>query len=179
MPDQLAIDVGSGAGAHISPCGTYRYRLWRQWDTTKPLLGWVMLNPSTADAQTDDPTIRRCKGFARDWGYGGIVVLNLFALRSTAPAALDDHPAPIGPDNDTELAGCIEQPVTVMAWGAFAPRKRAQVAARLLWDNYTAHPDTGRLAVLGWTASRMPRHPLYVPAATQPEYCDQTELFNA
>lgn len=178
MPDQLAIDLGPSSGAVLSTCGTYRYRLWRQWDRTKPLLGWVMLNPSTADAQTDDPTIRRCKGFAQDWGFGGIVVRNLFALRSTEPAALDIHPQPIGPGNDAELARCIEQPVTVMAWGAFAPRKRARTVARLLWDAYAQNAD-GRLAVLGWTASHMPRHPLYMPAATQPEYCDQTELFDA
>ncbi|MDP7729528.1 DUF1643 domain-containing protein [Mycobacterium sp. TY813] len=179
MTEQLAIDVGPESGAVISPCGTYQYRLWRRWDHTKPMIGWVMLNPSTADANTDDPTIRRCKGFARDWGFGGIIVRNLFALRSTAPAALDTHPEPIGPRNDAELTGCSEQNVTVMAWGTFAPRKRASAVARLLWDIYAQRPGSGRLAVLGWTASHMPRHPLYVPAATQPEYCDWTELFDA
>lgn len=171
MPDQLSLipDV-TISDAVISACGTYRYWLWRQWDNALPLLGWVMLNPSTADAQTDDPTIRRCKGFARSWGFGGIIVRNLYALRSTHPGILDRHPDPIGPSNDAELACCHEQPLTVMAWGAFAPRERAQsIAARLLCDAAQI-PGSGRLAVLGWTASHMPRHPLYVPAATDPEY---------
>lgn len=72
-------------GAIISECGKYRYQLWRIWDNTKSLCMWVMHNPSTADANEDDPTIRRCIGFAKSWGYGGIYVGNIFAYRATNP----------------------------------------------------------------------------------------------
>jgi len=81
--------------AVLSDCGTYRYSLTRRW-SPGPLLGWVMLNPSRADALVDDPTIRRCVGFARRWGFAGIVVRNLYALRATDPRELSRHPAPVG-----------------------------------------------------------------------------------
>lgn len=72
-------------GATLSECGTYRYQLWRIWDKSKPLCLFVMHNPSTADADEDDPTIRRCIGFAKSWGYGGIYVGNLSPFRATNP----------------------------------------------------------------------------------------------
>ena len=75
-----AMTVGA---AGISECGCYRYWLTRTWNPRRATLCWVLLNPSTADADRDDPTIRRCQGFARSWGYGGIVVVNLFAYRAT------------------------------------------------------------------------------------------------
>ena len=74
--------------AEISPCGLYRYSLTRKWEAWKGTVNFIMLNPSTADAQEDDPTIRRCIGFAKAWGYGGIVVTNLFAYRATNPKEL-------------------------------------------------------------------------------------------
>lgn len=75
-------------GALISECGRYRYRLWRIWDETKPFVLFIMHNPSTADGEQDDPTIRRCINFAKDWGYGGIYVGNLYPYRATDPAVL-------------------------------------------------------------------------------------------
>lgn len=79
-------------GAIISECGKYRYQLWRIWDDTKPKVLFIMHNPSTADANEDDPTIRRCIGFAKRWGYGGIYVGNLFAFRATDPKDLLNKP---------------------------------------------------------------------------------------
>jgi len=86
----------SFGGAIVSDDGLYRYRLWRRWDAECPTMVWIMLNPSTADAEVDDPTIRRCIGFARREHCGGIEVVNLYALRATNPAA---HPTPEGPEN--------------------------------------------------------------------------------
>src|SRR5271154_3410516 len=74
--------------ADISEDGLYRYWLTRTWDPTKPVLNWIMLNPSTADANKDDATIRRCMNFAKHWHYGGIAVYNLFAFRATDPKVL-------------------------------------------------------------------------------------------
>jgi hypothetical protein len=80
------------SGAVISDCGRYRYQLWRIWDASKPNVLFVMHNPSTADGLKDDPTIRRCIGFARSWGYGGIYVGNLFPYRATDPDELKALP---------------------------------------------------------------------------------------
>lgn len=149
--------------AVLSPCGIYRYRLERQWDSGLPKVAFVMLNPSTADADQDDPTIRRCINFAKSWGYGGLVVGNLFALRSTDPKALYNHDAPVGPENDaylTRIAGECHQ--VVAAWGthgAFGERG-AEVAKMLNGHNLTA---------LKLTVAGFPGHPLYIAASTQPK----------
>lgn len=148
--------------AVISQCGQYRYQLTRPGDmtATRGPAVFIMLNPSTADSTLDDPTIRRCRGFAQKWGCAGIVVLNLYALRSTNPDALWDHPDPVGPDNDdwlaTATAGASE---VVCAWGVNAQPSRAREVATML--------ATGgvKLKCLGTTKSGAPRHPLYVPGA--------------
>lgn len=77
---------GSSSGAKLSPDGHYRYLLWRVWDAERPLCGWIMLNPSRADAAADDPTLRRCRRFSLDWGFGGLLAGNLFAWRTAHPA---------------------------------------------------------------------------------------------
>lgn len=82
--------------ARLSPCGLYRYTLTRTWDATKPRACWIGLNPSTADASEDDPTIRRMCGFADAWKCGGIIVVNLFALRATDPKELRRVKDPVG-----------------------------------------------------------------------------------
>lgn len=151
-------------GALLSPDGRYRYWLRRQLgeDPAAPALVFVMLNPSTADATTDDPTIRRCKAFAVRDGWGALEVVNLYALRSTDPAALWRDPDPVGPDNDRHLlAACRRAVAVVAAWGA-APGLRpslraAQVAGMLEREGI-------RLVSLGRTGSGHPTHPLYVKA---------------
>ncbi len=102
MIDSSLIE-GDRNGAVLSADGVYRYRLWRTWDASKPTLAFLMLNPSTADATEDDPTIRRCLGFAKEWGYGSLVVVNLFALRSPNPDALRENDDPVGPENGEHL----------------------------------------------------------------------------
>lgn len=148
--------------AVISPCGTYRYLLTRVWDQTLPNVGFIMLNPSTADADTDDPTIRRCVGFAKSWGYGGIAVRNLYALRSTDPRALRTHPHPHGPDNYRYLEAAIHDALTVCAWGANADPidSRGLIDALIGWGGRPHH--------LGLTKAGFPKHPLYLRADTTP-----------
>lgn len=162
MTDLLPIGPPA-ASAVISPCGTYRYELNRVWDWNSelPAIGWVMLNPSTADATQDDPTIRRCIRFAKQWSYGGIVVRNLYALRATNPRELRRHPAPVGPENPSYLAGSIHDAFTVCAWGS---HPLAVTPGRRLITELTALGVD--LRCLGVTKAGHPRHPLYVHSNT-------------
>lgn len=154
--------------AEISPCGAYRYWLSRTW--SRLLLRtttFVMLNPSTADADVDDPTIRKCIGFAKIWGYGGIVVVNLFALRSTSPKQLWNVSRPIGEDNNYYLfeackrANKDNQSITC-AWG-----HHGSFQARDLAFIKLAHRCGVRLEALHINKTGAPRHPLYVPYTTK------------
>lgn len=147
--------------AVLSTCGTYRYRLTRSWSSDPRRVLWVMLNPSTADATLDDPTIRRCVAFSRAWGYGGLEVVNLFALRTAYPAELASHADPVGPLNDRHLAEAAgEADLTVAAWGAHAAAGRRARAVLPLLDSPVC---------LGRTKAGAPRHPLYVLSETRPE----------
>ena len=142
--------------ATLSADRTYRYLLTRRWDDG-PVMTWIMLNPSTADADTDDPTIRRCTGFARREGCGAICVVNLFALRATDPRELRTSPDPVGPDNDSFLLERTRAGSVVAAWGSHGSlngRSRA-VAALLVAAEVP-------LLALGVTSSGEPRHPLYI-----------------
>lgn len=145
--------------AVLSPDGAYRYVLHRRWDAAGPVMAWVGLNPSTADASADDATIRRMSAFARREGCGGICVLNLYALRSPDPAALARHPDPVGPDNDSWLRGLAPDGPVIAAWGAHA-------AAGARWPAVTELLAAAgiTLSCLGTTADGSPRHPLYVRA---------------
>jgi hypothetical protein len=145
--------------ARISRCGCYRYRLTRSWGDG-PKLAFVMLNPSIADAMIDDPTIRRCMGFARREGAAGIVVANLCAFRATTPSELKRAEDPFGPRNRDallEVARHAERAgmPLVCAWGAHGDGREAVGIFRR---------TTARLACLGRTACGAPRHPLYVRA---------------
>lgn len=149
--------------AILSTCGTYRYQLDRTWSDDRPAC-FIMLNPSTADAENDDPTIRRCIDFAQRWECGGIKVVNLFALRSTDPKVLVKVADPIGPDNDLYIRAAILAcyPV-VCAWGAekFAYPRGVEV------NNLILRLGLPWGMCLGMTRERAPRHPLYVPANTE------------
>ena len=152
--------------AYISPCGSYRYFLSRIWDRKFGLLGFVMLNPSTADAAIDDPTIRRCMRFARIHNFGGIVVTNLYAWRSKDPGSLKLAGDPVGPHNDKFLLATARRcDVIFCAWGAhpMAP-ERARKAVALL----TLAEQSDKLWALGYTKSGQPRHPLMAPKNRAP-----------
>jgi hypothetical protein len=121
-------------------------------------LAIVMLNPSTADAERDDPTIRRCIAFAVRERFGGVEICNLFALRATAPANLKAADDPVGPDNDRHLRDLFARHAQVLAaWGVHGGhRGRAEAIVRLAARLGVA------LTCLGRTAQGQPRHPLYV-----------------
>jgi hypothetical protein len=156
----LAAKVEAAQGAAISECGLYRYTLRRPCEVLHPersTAAFVMLNPSTADASLDDPTIRRCRGFARAWGCNGLTVMNLYALRSTDPAALWKAADPVGPENDGYLRQIArEYGDVVCAWGSNAKPDRVAAFLRIM-DGASA-----RLWCLGMTKDGSPRHPLYV-----------------
>lgn len=152
--------------AIISECEKYRYSLGRETSLAtggyyKPVV-FVMLNPSTADASEDDPTIRRCMGFAESWAMSHLIVVNLYALRATNPSELWSANDPFGPDNLMHLGSALDQyKKVVCAWGANARPKDAE-QFRNLADHHGAD-----LYCLGVTKAGAPRHPLYLKRDTQ------------
>ncbi|MFB6298175.1 MAG: DUF1643 domain-containing protein [Salinirussus sp.] len=149
-------------GAVLSEDREYRYQLSRRWDTTAPTAAFVMLNPSTADETDDDPTIRRCLGYAREWGCGTLLVGNLFAFRTSDPADLSAHPAPVGPENDAWLARIADRADRVVAaWGTKGTLLDRDVAVR-------EHLDC-QFYALDTTKDGHPNHPLYQPSGIEPE----------
>lgn len=153
-------------GALVSPCGLYRYRLWRRW-SDKPVLIFIMLNPSTADGEQDDPTIRKCVGFADRMGYGGIEILNLFAYRATKPADLKAAGYLVGPDNDSHIKATLNiYHDVICAWGVNAATAQGWARVKQVMeivDGIGIEADALRL-----TANGIPWHPLMLPYACEP-----------
>ena len=147
--------------AQFSACGAYRYRLERRWNSALPLLAFIGLNPSTADAAVDDPTIRRCIGFAQEWGYGGIIMLNIFAFRATRPEALQRASDPVGPRNRQTIATALRHiDVVVACWGNHG---HDTPAANNILRRYGSS-----LHYLRKNRNGAPAHPLYLPKTLQP-----------
>lgn len=154
--------------AYFSPCGKYRWWLCRIWDETKPMTTFIMLNPSTADADKDDATIRRVIGFAKSFGCGGVYVVNLFGWRATKPADLAKmgHPGAFGSDirntayvkHFSRKARDTGGPV-VCAWGAHAGRRVEVVASVMAWMREAGINPRA----FGQTKDGMPSHPLFLP----------------
>jgi len=159
------------SGANISPDGVYRWSLWRQWDASLPTCTFLMLNPSTADGQANDPTITRCISRARVLKCGRLEVVNLYPLRATNPDDLLTHPDPVGPAGkaDGAILDAVERAgasgYTICAWGAHrAARPRAETVLRILttvgFGNVLWH--------LGLNKDGSPKHLLYVAASVRP-----------
>jgi hypothetical protein len=149
-------------GADFSMDGTYRYHLTRTWDMEGSRVVFIGLNPSTADAMKDDPTIRRCIGFAKSWYFGRMEMLNLFAYRCTASDYLHRVKDPIGPDNDAVIKQvCHDALLVIVAWGAhpMAQERGAEVCGML---------GHRRIHCLGHSRHLAPRHPLYMPKKAKP-----------
>jgi len=147
----------------FSPDRVYRYSLVRQWYDEFPLwmasdpgpyAMFIGLNPSTADEVQNDPTVRRCIGYAKAWGYGALVMTNIFAYRSTDPKCMREVADPVGPDNDATLQGLAAGAgIVVAAWGAHGThRGRADQIKRMI----------PKLHCLKLTKDGHPAHPLYL-----------------
>ncbi len=150
-------------GAIFDPTGAYRYLLWREWNPGGSRIAFVMLNPSTADATSDDPTIRRCIGFAHRWDYGTLEVVNQFAYRATYPRELLKAHDPVGPENDHYILDAADRADAVLlAWGNQGRllRRDREVVRLLSGCEHLYH--------LALTQAGQPRHPLYVPKAVRP-----------
>ena len=146
--------------AIFSECRKYRYALWRVWDDSKPCIMFIGLNPSTADETEDDPTIRRCINYAKDWGYGGLCMGNLFAFRATDPNEMMSSEEPVGSENDDWLVKLSKNAGTVIA----------------VWGNSGSYLDRSKLVVdivpnlmcLKVNKTGEPAHPLYQPKSAKP-----------
>lgn len=157
--------VGMDCGAEFDTSGRYRYALWRAWSANYPRVVFILLNPSTADEQRNDPTIRRCMGFARAWQFGSVEVVNLFAYRATDGRELLKAVDPVGEENNRFLMRAVERCSTVVVgWGS-----RGTLLGR---DREVISLLAGRKDVycLGTTKGGHPRHPLYVRGDTVLEH---------
>lgn len=171
-PSSIPIDAaqlderlgGSGAdaegvmrGAVFSGCRRYRPLLWRRWECG-PTITFIGLNPSSADERSDDPTIRRCMGYARDWGYGTLLMVNLFDARATLPSDLRRQRAPLSRAGERHLdAACRYSDRVIAAWGNHGRHlDRASMVRRKL-DLLGVD-----MQCFGLTGAGEPRHPLYL-----------------
>ena len=152
------------SGAEISECGRYRYWLSRRLGMGERSVAFVGLNPSTADASIDDPTIRRCVGYARAWGYDWLYMVNLHAFRSTDPKGLPQDPLEaVGPRNQEALIWVAQRSeLVIAAWGSNPLNTYAQQLAARVRQMKNAH-------YLRLNSDGNPAHPLYLPAALQPQ----------
>ena len=160
MRDSLA-SLNIDRRAEFSACRRYRYALWRTWNAALPKVLFIALNPSVADEQRDDPTLRRCMAYGRAWGYGGVCVGNLFALVSRDPRLLSSHTDPVGAGNDDWLIKLqSDVTITLAAWGNRGfYLNRAQAVVKML----------PILCCLGVTKTGQPMHPLYQSADLEPQ----------
>ncbi len=148
-------------GALFSTCRQYRYTLWRIWDNSKPYACWIGLNPSTADEIENDPTVRRCIDYSKQWQFGGMFMMNAFAYRSTDPEKMKAIADPVGPDNDRWLVEIANNSGLVLA----------------AWGNHAAHMDRGKKVLdmlqtnvfcLKLNSNGQPAHPLYLRKSLTP-----------
>ncbi|WP_309386052.1 DUF1643 domain-containing protein [Cerasicoccus frondis] len=149
--------------ATFSPCRRWRYDLWRRWGKGDYCM-FIGLNPSTADETQNDPTIRRCINFARDWGYDALCMTNLFGFRATDPRVMKEVSHPQGPENVATIRRLAEDAgIVVAAWGVHGVHRMQNQRV------VNALKDVCELKCLGQTKDGHPKHPLYIPKATKPQ----------
>lgn len=153
--------VASESGAAFSRCRRWRYLLWRRWDAAKPVANFLMLNPSTADELRLDPSCTRARSYAERWGYGALIVTNLFGWRATDPQEMKAVRDPVGRGNDAAiLRAAREAALVVCAWGNHGEHlQRALRTKKSLEENRIA------LHVLRLNGGGHPAHPLYLPGS--------------
>jgi len=152
------------AGALFSRCRHWRYLLWRCWDESKPAANFLMLNPSTADEHQLDPSCTRARNYAERWGFGALLVTNIFAWRSTDPGEMRSVKDPVGRGNDRAIVNAAGQAeLVVCAWGNHGEHRgrAARVLENLLQEEISLH-------VLRVNGAGHPAHPLYLPASLKP-----------
>lgn len=150
--------------AIFSKCRKYRYVLRRIWDESKPYAMFICLNPSTADETKDDPTVRRCINYSKDWGYGGFVMMNLFAFRATDPKVMKAYPLSIGPNNTYWIEEMAKDAgIIIAAWGVHGAFKARSTAV------LTLPALKGKIHYLELTKSNQPKHPLYLKKNLKPK----------
>jgi hypothetical protein len=157
----------------------YRYLLWREWNSNSKTISFIMLNPSRADAQINDPTITRCINFAKSWGYGRLEVVNLFAYRTSKPLLLKQAVEPIGKDNAPRSGSLRDRYIVesvaksdrvILAWGNHGTWKKQDLYTLELLKNCI------NLYSLGITKKGCPRHPLYLRSTIKPQIFDTVAL---
>lgn len=164
IPDGAnVIDIEKCDGAEFSRCRKYRYTLWRRWDFESELnqCMFIGLNPSTADETNNDPTVRRCIRFAKDWGFTGLLMMNAYGFRATDPKVMKAEPKPVGPGNDKAFARWGPKVgLIIAAWGTHCTEDREQNICNVL---------NRQVNCLGRTKAGRPKHPLYLRADTKPQ----------
>lgn len=156
--------VASPSGAAFSSCRRWRYLLWRCWDTQRPTANFLMLNPSTADELKLDPTCTRAREYAARWGYGALIVTNVFGWRATDPGEMKAAPDPVGAGNDRAIVRAArEARIVVCAWGNHGAHldRASRVVALLRKAGVEVH-------ALRVNGSGQPAHPLYLPGMLSP-----------
>ena len=148
--------------AEFSKDRIHRYALWRTWQKSKQIAMFIGLNPSTADEIKNDPTVTRCINYAEHWGYGGMIMANIFAFRATDPTIMKNAADPVGSENNSWLVKLAHNAdLIVAAWGNHGEfMERGLEVLRLLKDF--------QLYCLDMNKTRQPKHPLYCPANLKP-----------
>ena len=158
--------------ARFSDCNRYRYELSEIWDSTKPMLFWVLMNPSVANLNHSDPTLIKTGKYARAWGYGGQLIGNVHAYRATDSIEMHLVDDPVGPENDDALLSMAKRAeMIVLAYGMPPKKLRARglQVANLLAKNYDLHS-------LKLNMDGSPSHPLYLPANLSPIKIDKASF---
>ena len=152
-------------GAEISPDGLYRYTLTREWGDG-PCVTWLMFNPSTATADEPDATIRKCIGFSRNWGYGKLIVVNLFAISSRDPKSVAKTSDPVGPLNNYWLLEALRQSKEIIcAWGCGQHFPKGESRLNHIASIFSDDPEI-KATCLGYGKDGNPRHPLMLAYET-------------
>lgn len=154
------------SSAVFSDCRQYRYVLHRRWQYDQPSRSvlFLLMNPSTATEDVDDPTVRKCRLYTEQWGYNHLIITNIMAYRATHPKLLLDVADPVGPDNMRRVACLItmQRPFVVCGWGRIPPKLRyAEAQAMQMLRDCQPH-------VLRLSKSQRPWHPLYLPNDSVP-----------